>query len=279
MKTKTLLSLALAGFVGASLQGSIILSDDFSGYTPGLINGDAGNPQTGSYDNTWTGFTSGGNANFTADGRLQITRPSGSFNGAYSAFIDPAGAAGSGGTVIYFSADLTMNSGVDGAAFGLTMDTKPNNLIGFNASGQAAIWNNVEAGTSNSGNNYSSFVGQEEVSSTSTFAVGTTYTLVGKIADGSSDSVSLWVNPTPGDPESAPLISANVGFDGLFPGNPSIIQFTFLAATNDAGESAFLDNLVIGETWSDVVPVPEPSTFALLFGALALSLVFLRRRR
>jgi hypothetical protein len=86
-RSLTLLSLALTGFVGASLQGAVILSDDFSGYSAGSINGDTGNPQTGSYQDTWTGFTSGGFANFTADGWLEITRPSGSFNGAYRARI------------------------------------------------------------------------------------------------------------------------------------------------------------------------------------------------
>jgi hypothetical protein len=40
-----------------------------------------------------------------------------------------------------------------------------------------------------------------------------------------------------------------------------------------------MDELKIGQTWADVAAVPEPSTFALLGGFVALGICLVRRRR
>lgn len=47
----------------------------------------------------------------------------------------------------------------------------------------------------------------------------------------------------------------------------------------DIGDSFALDEIRIGESWSDVVTIPEPTTWALLAGSLTTLVIFRRRRR
>jgi len=272
-------------FLAHSLQAAVVLSDDFSGYTTGPINGDGGNPQTGSYTDNWAGTTSGGLSNFTADERLQITRPSGSFNGGYYSRINPAGSA-NGGNVLYFSAQLTLDSGVEGAAFGLDLDGRTN-LVGINSAGNAAIWNQPNISTTNSATTYNDvFTNDETAVGTSAYTFGNTYLLVGKIEDaanwgGGNDRVTLWVDPLLGSLEGANSheVQVEVGFNGLFPANSSIDNFWFLAATNNAGESAYLDDLIIATDWAEVTAIPEPSTIALVSLAFVVAHLRSRKRR
>jgi hypothetical protein len=53
-------------------------------------------------------------------------------------------------------------------------------------------------------------------------------------------------------------------------------SYTFTALRESASDSA---SSIVGAASFSVTPVPEPSTFALIGGALALGLVMLRRRR
>ncbi|MFP4261349.1 MAG: hypothetical protein ACLFS1_09745 [Opitutales bacterium] len=276
--------------VAASANGAVILSDNFNtgtgGYAIGDVDGVSGIADTGSYDTNWEGSTGDGSATFNGDGKLEISRSSGSSDDGYFGAIDPGGAAS--GDVIYFSASITVSSGVEGAAFGLDFSTSSFNrfsAIGFNAAGNVAIFNDSDdLVSSNSGQ---IFDGLQSTTSegADTFSFGTTYLLVGKIEDkdnwsGSDDRVTAWIDPTLGSAEevNTSATSATVSFNGLNPAEPDIQGFRFAAATDDAGESATLDNLVIGDSWSDVVPVPEPSSFAVIAGLFALGGLTLRRR-
>lgn len=111
-------------------------------------------------------------------------------------------------------------------------------------------------------------------------AVGaTTFFLVGKISKtsgGNYNRMSLFVNPTaltePGVASASQ--SADAGFE-------SLSFFTVRASNLESTDQYRFDELRIGTTWADVVtaPIPEPSAWAPLAGAAALSAAFLRRRR
>lgn len=84
-------------------------------------------------------------------------------------------------------------------------------------------------------------------------------------------ALNLYIDPTGLGSGAAPssLVSASALLGAL-----DIGQFSLAT-----GDSTFVfDEVRIGNTWADVSPVPEPSSFALL-GVGALGLAALRRRR
>jgi len=99
--------------------------------------------------------------------------------------------------------------------------------------------------------------------------LNTTYFIVEEI-DLTAKTASLWLNPTPG--AAAPTVTA------------SLQSITATAIDNvgfkaNAGTGTYLvDNILIGTTWADVTPAPEPSTFALA-GLGMLGLALARRMR
>lgn len=88
-----------------------------------------------------------------------------------------------------------------------------------------------------------------------------------------SDSVTVWIDPTigaAGDP-SGGIVSTSKD-----------ITFDRLALSDYDGNSAAWDEIRWGTTFADVAgtsAIPEPSTYAALFGVLALGYVAIRRRR
>jgi hypothetical protein len=92
------------------------------------------------------------------------------------------------------------------------------------------------------------------------------YTFVGP----SADTVSLFVNPTPGG--SQPTADVTLSAAGTDAANLQAIGFKANSGTS-AGNWTF-DTLRVGDTWADVTPavIPEPSAVALLgFGLLGLA--------
>jgi hypothetical protein len=103
-------------------------------------------------------------------------------------------------------------------------------------------------------------------------SLNTTYFVVEEF-DFSASTAYLYLNPTPGGAMPAATLSLagstataidNVGFKAQ------------AAATTG---SYLVDNLLIGTTWADVTPVPEPSTWMLVGSGLALMIGLARRRR
>jgi hypothetical protein len=107
----------------------------------------------------------------------------------------------------------------------------------------------------------------------SPLVVGTTYFVVMEY-NFSASQATLYLNSTPGaaqpaadltlTPTTAPTAIANVG----------------VKSQAAVGASYILDNMLVGTTWADVTPAPEPSTLALAcLGGLGLFGFTMRFRR
>jgi PEP-CTERM motif len=108
-----------------------------------------------------------------------------------------------------------------------------------------------------------------------TLSLDTTYFVVVDYdftANTGSGGVNLWLNPVPGGSQPAPTAS--------LAGNGSVtaIDDVGFKAQSTASGNFLIDNLLIGTTWADVTPTPEPSTLALA-GLGMLGLVLARRKR
>jgi hypothetical protein len=90
------------------------------------------------------------------------------------------------------------------------------------------------------------------------------------------DEAFMWINPdasTFGDAvEPAPLLSNTAGVDQF-----NTVQSFGLRTVSTGPEFTQIDELRIGTTWADVVPVPEPS-MSVLASIVGLALLLRRRR-
>jgi hypothetical protein len=117
------------------------------------------------------------------------------------------------------------------------------------------------------------YVGQQTAGSTFKVGIrsggsGATYTTKGNLTVGAVNlfvvkytfggNVSLWVNPTAGDSESAADVSFLAGVSAA-----NLEEIGFKAQSAATAGNWIFDDLRVGTAWADVTPVPEPSTFAL----------------
>lgn len=106
-----------------------------------------------------------------------------------------------------------------------------------------------------------------------------TYFLVGRIsADGPAaglnlDRIQLWINPT-----SLTLGSSNA-FASADTGISSMTHFSIRNFGFESGDSVLMDEIRIGTTLEDVIPIPEPAPMALLAGVLATTMLIRRHHR
>jgi len=106
---------------------------------------------------------------------------------------------------------------------------------------------------------------------------GTTYYLVARVNwDGSAfTSANMWLNPSLSDDVDTPTGDASLTLATPF-ANP-ITHIFFREAVLDADDVLQADEIKIGTAWSDVLPVPEPSSMALLMLGVA-GILALRRQ-
>lgn len=86
---------------------------------------------------------------------------------------------------------------------------------------------------------------------------------------------TMWLNPTSTTVEGGGAAGSAVR---ALSGNAAMNYLGFKFQNADISDSFALDEIRIGTTWSDVVTIPEPSTWVMLVGGCT-ALVFLRRRR
>lgn len=100
-----------------------------------------------------------------------------------------------------------------------------------------------------------------------------TYLIV-EMLDFDAHTASLWINPDSSTfGGTAPAATASLS--GL---TATAIDNVGFKAQATAGGPYLVDNLLIGTTWADVTPAPEPSTIALLGGGAVLAVAFRRRQ-
>ena len=107
---------------------------------------------------------------------------------------------------------------------------------------------------------------------------GTPQLLVAKFTkDGVSndyETVDFWINPAFSDSGTPDATITETGQ------SLEIMQFIGLQVANMTGSSDYLlDSYAMGNAWTDVVPIPEPSSYALFAGMLALAGMVLWRQR
>jgi len=99
---------------------------------------------------------------------------------------------------------------------------------------------------------------------------GTTYRAVVKY-DQIANIATLWIDA------AAPGDISIVGDDQPDPGD-DVVQFALRQSDSDLNETIFVDNLVIGTTFDDVVnAIPEPTSIVLMFAGL-MGIAASRRR-
>ncbi len=96
------------------------------------------------------------------------------------------------------------------------------------------------------------------------------------VGSGSADAgVTLWANPNNLEDLTAGA-AASLTLSGLQLNDISQFIFNKGAGVDQVG---FFDELRIGTSAADVLPIPEPRFYAALFGMLALAFVVYRKRR
>lgn len=238
---KLMIGLAIAMLAGAA-SAAILTSDDF-GYTGALT------------ANGWTAY-SGADGSITANGSVAAIG-SGAEDIRTTQFADQL----TGDTFASFT--LNMISANAGSAY----------TFGFNDSTvMESRWGFTSTGTDYS---LASYGGSSAISNNSaTLSFATDYTItIGY--DATTFTHSLWIDSDGTDfatPDMTLVGHSNTGIDAFF-----IRQ----AAPFAGGTASYtIDNLVVGEDFSDVTPtaIPEPATMSLL-GLGALAMVLRRKMR
>ena len=269
---KRLMSMVMVGlglFSFQNARATLLFSDGFN-YTSG---NDLG------YNSTtppWTATASAtanmsiGSANLT-DSPLQnlggndLVLTSGAAAGA-PAYASIGGAQNSGSIYYSFLIDCTSIPTASTYLTGLT----PSTHLGLNGSGTDAL----DLYAKSSGTGY--VLGVRTVTSssysTTVLAANTTYFAVLEYTFGGT--AQLFVNPTPGGAQPGTASASSTPATYV----TDISAVAFKAQTSTAIGNYLFDNVMVGTTWADVTPAPEPTTLALSgLGILGLSL--LRRVR
>lgn len=99
--------------------------------------------------------------------------------------------------------------------------------------------------------------GSDRATARTVLAPNTTHLIVVKYTFGTNDSASIYIDPTPGDPEPAfpDALTGEEDDDGGGGPEPSNLQVLLLQSPSSASQGSFyLDTLRIGTNWADVTP-------------------------
>ena len=237
---------------------SALFSDNFDSYAPGNLVGQGSWLQTG---------TSTATPLQVANGAVSVGS---SGQDAYAAFSSSVNTTGGGS--LYMGMDLDVLTAQATGDYFLHVTTTVGGTSGF--------YDKLEAKSSSSGY----VLGIEEAGSdpvvwgTTVLSYGTSYNIVTEqdfVSGAANDTFELYVNPT----DSTSDTYLNFTWNGTSAEASSYAEVNFRQGTASAAPTETIDNLVVGTSLSDVVPVPEPSTLALAaLGGFGFLLTFSRRK-
>ena len=268
-----LAALALLGASVTSNHAALLLYDGFESYTTGLgINTQNGGTASGGA--TWSAWSTASAGQTTQAVSLSYSGGSVSVGGGTKVLQSNAGSltwltlrnytipAVADGSSVYVSYLMQAVSGFSGADTFTQVGIYPSTSWGTVTQLTAGSTDvGVRAGSG-------SFVGGP---STESLTNGTTYFVVQQYTiSGANTTVSTWLNPT-----SLTLGTATASGTAA----TGAMTFTSLRFRGATGIGTYLyDEVRIGTSVADVVPVPEPQVFALLAIAGLFSMRCFRRR-
>ena len=274
---------------GASAVAGLIAQDDFESYPFGQLE-----PASGSAPYGGTGWASVWNVLDAERARVQIAGHSMSYiagtvyslGGTTALRLEPGN--DSGGMLLMSRSPGTLTGTVYVSmllqAPTILQNTGGNTTDDFLQFGMDSSFTNprVSGGVAHpSGNPNPYFFARTTTSATnSTFGTAAvdpaqTYLVVLKFSGG-YDRTDVYVNPV-SDDESAHTPITRTGASGV----TTLSELIFRTARHESGlDWYYIDNLMVGTTFADVVPIPEPSAVALCLVAVGtLSLARLAGRR
>lgn len=164
---------------------------------------------------------------------------------------------------------------IDGAFNGTNMTNSGNGL------GLQLLGSNISAASWQGGGNFNSTGATLDTNGGAPgggFTADTTYFLVGRIdwgaTAGDDETITIYNPSTSG--LALPASFSTATMSGV---DQTLFDTISMTHRNDGEDNVFYDEIRFGASYADVSPVPEPGSFALLGGLLALTSVMLRRRR
>jgi hypothetical protein len=292
MKSKTLLMLSFSGLMSSAMvHGAVFNFTSVEGYNLGALSGQqgwmAGDPGTGPdpFANVVAGGLSYSSGAIQHNGGDQGLSLLGGGNGRVSIALPSTYAPGS---TVYFSFLFNHSSGDNFLWFGLSdradsdngsiSALSQNQNVGPGGSQVATprLRSRVrdDAGGQNQAN--ADYTASPVFDGWGLMQPGETQLIVGEIFFGGftqNSTIRVWLNPTSMTQGENPNFFDNGGRVM----NIGSLDTLWIRKGGTEGE-AFVDHIMLGDSW-DAVVIPEPSTYAALFGLLALGLIAWRRRR
>lgn len=275
MKTSLKLLATIAIYATAASAGAaVIVNESFQNYSVGTLT-----------DNTTTVNATGLTGNIRVPGTNTASITSGTMtynNGSLSfdggnQYLSISGTAASGAAV---NEQLASSLAPSAGSFYMSFLYRFGGTINGGDVASAGFQSNVATGANSSnnmnsqssGSSFRTVVGAANTSNGTLTAGSVNFIVVQFISSGTQwTGANVWTNPN-----SATQGASTYTVSGATSAT-TWLALSSLGANLDAGDSANFDRYLIGSSWTDVVPVPEPSTWLLL--ALSGTFFMVMRRR